>query len=163
MPSLSPWCAQRSPSHQEPICRGKPRSRVVELSGLAPRERLECLVEFVGKLPNSGARSGENPPVEKIGGFGSFQGMSRLTIEIEPEQHRQIKTLATFAGMRIKEFMLSKTITPSSVHSQQSQDTTARLLGSPKNAKRLREAINSKTPKCLIFKTKEDLKRALGI
>jgi hypothetical protein len=96
-------------------------------------------------------------------GFGNFWGMNRLTIEIEPEQHRQIKTLATFAGMTIKEFILSKTLTPSSVQSPQFDDTTARLLGSPKNAKRLREAINSKTPKHLIFETTEDLKRALGI
>jgi hypothetical protein len=89
--------------------------------------------------------------------------MNRLTIEIEPEQHRQIKTLATFAGMTIKEFILSKTLTPSSVRSPSSEDTTARLLGSPKNAERLREAITSKTPGHLIFETTEDLKRALGI
>jgi hypothetical protein len=31
--------------------------------------------------------------VEKIGDFDNFVGMSRLTIEIETEQHRQIKTL----------------------------------------------------------------------
>ena len=66
--------------------------------------------------------------VDKVGGFGIFWGMNRLTIEIEPEQHRQIKTLATFAGMTIKEFILSKTITPSSVRPQQSADTTTRLL-----------------------------------
>jgi hypothetical protein len=89
--------------------------------------------------------------------------MNRLTIEIEPEQHRQIKTLATFAGMTIKEFILCKTLTAPSVQPPQSEDTTARLLGSPKNAKRLREAITSKTPKHLIFETAEDLKRALGI
>jgi Antitoxin ParD len=89
--------------------------------------------------------------------------MNRLTIEIEPEQHRQIKTLATFAGMTIKEFILSKTLTPSRAQPKQPADTTARLLGSPKNAKRLRGAIASKTPKHLIFETTEDLKRALGI
>jgi hypothetical protein len=89
--------------------------------------------------------------------------MGRLTIEIEPEQHRQIKTLATFAGMTIKEFILSRTLTPSSLQPQQPADTTARLLGSPKNAQRLREAIDAETPKHLIFETTEDLKRALGI
>ena len=72
--------------------------------------------------------------------------MNRLTIEIEPEQHRQIKTLA-----------------PSSARALPPEDTTSRLLGSPKNAKRLREAIGAKTPKHLIFETTEDLKRALGI
>lgn len=89
--------------------------------------------------------------------------MTRLTIEIEPDQHRQIKTLATFAGMTIKDFILSKTLVPSQEQSPAATDTTARLLGSPKNAKRLREAIASKTPKRLIFETTEDLKRALGI
>jgi len=105
----------------------------------------------------------EDPRVDKVGDFGDLDIMNRLTIEIEPEQHRQIKTLATFAGMTIKDFILSKTITPSSVQPQQPADTTTRLLDSPKNAKRLREAISSKTKKHLIFETTEDLKRALGI
>jgi len=89
--------------------------------------------------------------------------MTRLTIEIEPEQHRQIKTLATFAGMTIKDFILAKTLTPPGERPRQADDTTSRLLGSPKNAKRLREAIASETPKHLVFETTEDLKRALGI
>ena len=101
--------------------------------------------------------------VDKIRGFVNLSCMNRLTIEIEPEQHRQIKTLATFAGMTMKEFILSRTLTPSSEPVSQNKDTTERLLSSPKNAKRLREAINAKTPKNLIFETTEDLKRALGI
>ena len=106
---------------------------------------------------------GKNPAVDNFGDFDNFGGMNRLTIEIEAEQHRQIKTLATFAGMTIKEFILSKTLTPSSVEPKPSEDTTARLLSSPRNAKRLREAITSQTPEHLIFETTEDLKRALGI
>lgn len=106
---------------------------------------------------------GKNPAVDNFGDFDNFWGMNRLTIEIEAEQHRQIKTLATFAGMTIKEFILSKTLTPSSVEPKPSEDTTARLLSSPRNAKRLREAITSQTPEHLIFETTEDLKRALGI
>ncbi len=94
--------------------------------------------------------------------FDNLCGVSRLTIEIEPEQHRQIKTLATFAGMTIKEFILSKTLTPSESQ-QPSVDTTAQLLGSPKNAQRLRKAISSPAPKSLVFETMDDLKRALGI
>ncbi len=97
-----------------------------------------------------------------MGDFDNFDGMTRLTIEIEAEQHRQIKTLATFAGMTIKDFILSKTLAPSNP-SLPSGDTTSRLLGSPKNAKRLRKAIASKTPEHLVFETTEDLKRALGI
>lgn len=109
------------------------------------------------------AQQGGISPVDKVGDIDNFRGMGRLTIEIEAEQHRQIKTLATFAGMTIKEFILSRTLTPSSLQPQQPADTTARLLGSPKNAKRLREAIGAETPKHLIFETTEDLKRALGI
>jgi hypothetical protein len=89
--------------------------------------------------------------------------MTRLTIEIEPEQHRQIKTLATFAGMTIKEFILSKTLALSSGELKEGEDTTSRLLGTPENAARLRGAIASKTPEHLVFKTTEELKRALGI
>lgn len=102
-------------------------------------------------------------PIDKIGGIDNFWGMNRLTIEIEPEQHRQIKTLATFAGMTMKEFILSKTLAPSAQVSHGSGDTTSQLLGSTKNGKRLREAIASKTPEHLVFETTEDLKRALGI
>ena len=64
--------------------------------------------------------------------------MNRLTIEIAPEQHRQIKTLATFAGMTIKDFILSRTLAP---EAEPAPDTTDRLLGSPVNAARLRDAI----------------------
>lgn len=88
--------------------------------------------------------------------------MNRLTIEIEPEQHRQIKTMASFAGMTIKDFILSKTLNVSSELTTK-VSTTETLLGSPENARRLRDAIGSKTPEHLIFETTEDLKRALGI
>lgn len=101
--------------------------------------------------------------IDQVGDFDNFWGMNRITIEIEPEQHRQIKTLATFAGMTIKDFILSKTLMPSNAELPQAEDTTSRLLGSPKNAKRLREAIASQPPEHLVFKTTEDLKRALGI
>ena len=81
--------------------------------------------------------------------------MSRLSIEIEPDQHRQIKTLATFAGMSIKEFILTKTLSP--------KDTTDRLLADPKNAKRLRDALVEEQKEEFVFETVDDLKDALGI
>jgi uncharacterized protein (DUF1778 family) len=83
--------------------------------------------------------------------------MNRLTIEIDPEQHRQIKTLATFSGMTIKDFILSKTI------GLQNGDATDRLMGSPKNAARLREAIATPESEHRVFESMEDLKDALGI
>jgi Antitoxin ParD len=89
--------------------------------------------------------------------------MSRLTIEIDPNQHRQIKTLATFAGMTLKDFILAKTLSSSAESKVVPSDTTAKLLGSPENAKRLREAITSPTPEHLIFESIEDVQNALGI
>jgi len=86
--------------------------------------------------------------------------MNRLTIEIEPEQHRQIKTLATFSGMTIKEFILSKTLGP---QRGVPGDATDRLMGSVKNAARLREAIATSDSEHRVFESVEDLKDALGI
>ena len=86
--------------------------------------------------------------------------MSRLTIEIEPEQHRQIKTLATFSGMTIKEFILSKTLGP---QRDVPVDATDRLMGSAKHAARLRDAIATSDSEHRVFESVEDLKDALGI
>jgi uncharacterized protein (DUF1778 family) len=83
--------------------------------------------------------------------------MSRLTIEIAPEQHRMIKTLATFSGLSIKEFILQKTL------SKTSPDATSQLLAGKKNAKRLREAVVAPKSQHLKFESMDDLRNALGI
>ena len=85
--------------------------------------------------------------------------MSRLSIEIDPESHRQIKTLATFAGMTIKDYILAKTIPGKEL----SEDATDYLLKSPKNAARLREAIEAPKSDHVAFESVEELKDALGI
>ena len=85
--------------------------------------------------------------------------MSRLSIEIEPEQHRQIKTLATFAGMSIKDYVLQRTLAAQ----VQAQDATERLLASPRNARRLREALKTPQSEHLVFESLQDLEDALGI
>ncbi len=85
--------------------------------------------------------------------------MSRLSIEIDPEQHRQIKTLATFSGMSMKDFILSKVLTPS----KKEMDTTEKLLSHPENKKRLMEAINTPAEDYLTFESIEELKDALQI
>lgn len=84
----------------------------------------------------------------------------RHHIEIEPDQHRQIKTLATFSGMTIKEFILNKTLGP---QRDEAGDSTNRLMGSSKNAERLRQAIATPDSKRRVFESVEDLKDALGI
>jgi len=101
--------------------------------------------------------------VDNIDKVDNFDGVNRLTIEIDPEQHRQIKTLATYAGMTIKDFILAKTLNTPKNKQEDADDTTARLLHSPTNAKRLRKAISSPTPKHLVFASIEDVKHALGI
>lgn len=85
--------------------------------------------------------------------------MSRLSIEIGPEEHRRIKTLATFAGMTIKEYILSKTIP----QRKEIIDETDRLLASAKNAKRLKEALAAPDSEHVVFESVEDLADALGI
>ncbi len=82
--------------------------------------------------------------------------MSRLSIEIDPEQHRQIKTLATFAGLSIKDYILAKTLPTAS-------DATGKLLGSARNAKRLREAVATPPSGHVVFESLKDLEDALGI
>jgi uncharacterized protein (DUF1778 family) len=112
-----------------------------------------------GRWRDSAQEVLENP-IDKDHKVDNFEGMNRLTIEIEPEQHRQIKTLATFSGMTIKEFILSKTLGP---QQNASGDATDRLMGSAKNAARLREAMATPDSEHRVFKSLEDLKNALGI
>lgn len=85
--------------------------------------------------------------------------MSRLTIDIDPDQHRQIKTLATFSGMTIKDFILNKTLS----QKRGITDETEYLMGSESNAKRLRAALATPRKKHLVFKSLKDLENALGI
>jgi len=82
--------------------------------------------------------------------------MRRLSIEIDAEQHRQIKALATFSGLTIKDYVL-KRILPSK---SDKQDTTEYLLSTPANAQRLLDAINAPLSECLVFDTLEDAEKA---
>lgn len=88
--------------------------------------------------------------------------MSRLSIEIDPEQHRQIKTLATFEGMSIKDFILSRTLAKPEPEAA-GMNTTDKLLSHPKNRDRLLEAISAPRNESRVFKSMDELKDALGI
>jgi len=88
--------------------------------------------------------------------------MSRLSIEIEPEQHRQIKTLATFEGLSIKEFILRKTLYVYA-RAKGEVDATKHLLSSAQNADRLRDAIATPPSEHVVFESLEDLEDALGV
>ena len=85
--------------------------------------------------------------------------MSRLTIEIDAEQHRQIKTLATFEGMSMKSYILSKLL-PSR---QPEQDTTDKILSSPANKADLIKALETPSKDYKSFESIEELKDALKI
>jgi len=97
--------------------------------------------------------------VDNLVNLVNLDHMSRLTIEIEPEQHRQIKTMATFAGMTIKDFILAKTLGDEA----KEPDATDHLLSSPVNAKRLLEAIATPRANYRSFESMEELRNALGI
>ncbi len=88
-----------------------------------------------------------------------WSAMSRLSIEIDPEQHRQIKRLATFAGLSIKEYILQKTLPAKA----KAMDTTDLLLSTPANAKRLMDGLDTPPSEYIVFETMKDLEDALGI
>jgi len=62
--------------------------------------------------------------------------------------------------MTIKEFILCKTI---GSQKGKPKDFTNRLMGSTRNAARLREAIAAPDSEHCVFETVEDIKDALGI
>ena len=76
---------------------------------------------------------------------------------MEPEQRQQIKTLATFAGMSIKDYVLMKTLPAREV------SATELLLKHPENAAPLREAISTPVAEHVTFETLEDLEDAIGV
>ncbi len=97
--------------------------------------------------------------IDKVVNLCSLVSMSRLTIEIDPEQHRQIKTLATFAGLTIKDFILSKTLPGKS----RPADETVRGSSSTTAASRLKEAIATPESEHLVFTSLKELEDALGV
>ncbi len=86
----------------------------------------------------------------------------RLTLDLDTEEHRQIKTLAAFHGQTIKAFILSKlglrSTTPAS-----GTDETNYLFSTSANAEHLEKVLNGKPENHLKFDSIEDVKRALGI
>lgn len=85
--------------------------------------------------------------------------MSRLTIEIDSNEHRMIKTLATFSGMTMKEYILSKVLPPA----REAGVAEMKVPEIEKNVERLREAIAQPRESHRVFKDVEDLRNALGI
>jgi uncharacterized protein (DUF1778 family) len=107
--------------------------------------------------------------IAKMCGLCKMYGMERLVLEITPQQRRQIKTLAAFNGMTMKDYILGKTLpaskTPRSVkrHAQATEDDTKHLLSSPRMAARLTKAMKGTSAKRVSFDNLKEVKHALGI
>lgn len=85
----------------------------------------------------------------------------RLTLDLDTEEHRQIKTLAAFHGQTIKAFILSRLGLASTA--PPGTDETAYLFSTSANAEHLEKALHGKPENRLKFDSIEDVKRALGI
>ena len=95
--------------------------------------------------------------------------VSRLSIEVDSQQHREIKVLAATEGLTIKELILSRTIGSAKPEKQTlvpvhvAEDETEFLFSSTVNYKRLRGAATSPDWQNVRFKTLEELANELGI
>ncbi len=90
----------------------------------------------------------------------------RVTLDITSEAHRQLKTLAAFSGMTMKDFILnralgSEAVIKSARGKPDGMDETEYLLSSPANAARLEAAVHSE--KRVSFATEEELRSAIGL
>ena len=87
--------------------------------------------------------------------------MSRLSIELSSVEHRQIKALAAYNGLSLKDFILTSILGNNKKPKQKDMDETQYLLSSPANAKWLKAALETKDT--ISFKNIDDLKNALGV
>jgi hypothetical protein len=90
----------------------------------------------------------------------------RVTLDISSEAHRQLKTLAAFKGMTMKDFILSRALGAEAAEKKagsktEGMDETDYLLSNPVNAARLEAALNS--PERISFSNEEELRRAIGL
>lgn len=80
------------------------------------------------------------------------------------QEHRQLKTLASFHGITMKDFLLSKVLPVNGSLSRSEKRTeTAYLLQSAANRKRLIQAVSRSRNKNKSFRSLRELKHALGI
>lgn len=96
----------------------------------------------------------------------NFEHVSRLSIEIESEQHRRIKMLAASEGVSIKDLILGRTIGISVAEQTKhgiAVDETKYLFSSAVNFKRLRGAVTAPENENIVFESMGELRNALGI
>lgn len=90
----------------------------------------------------------------------------RLTLDISSEAHRQLKTLAAYSGMTMKDFIVNRALGIEPTGKQLPgkpvrMDETDYLLSSPANAARLEAALKSE--KLVSFNSEEELRSAIGL
>ena len=85
----------------------------------------------------------------------------RVTLDIPAEEHRQIKTLAAFNGMTMKDFIVSRAL--GKKEAVPLVDETEYLLASPANAARLEATLKSDPADRMVFTSVEELRHALGV
>jgi hypothetical protein len=93
--------------------------------------------------------------------------IKRLTLDMTADEHRQIKTLASFYGVTMKDFLLSKAIDGAGVKRPIKvagvTDETVYLLRSARNKKRLLKSLKVSSGGRKKFGSINELKNALGI
>ncbi|MBX7209748.1 MAG: hypothetical protein K1X78_15630 [Verrucomicrobiaceae bacterium] len=82
--------------------------------------------------------------------------METLVLELTEAQDRRLKSLASSAGVSVRDLVISKLLGAE-------QDETAYLLSSKAMEKRLLEAMNEPADRHLTFNTTEDAAHALGV
>ncbi|MEM6963578.1 MAG: antitoxin [Bacteroidota bacterium] len=80
--------------------------------------------------------------------------MSRLSIEVSPEQHQQIKALAALQGKSIKDYILDKLFPTEKEEEQAAMKELQALL-----KKRIAEAENSEPVNISLTQIAEDILR----
>ena len=89
--------------------------------------------------------------------------MAQLTLELSPEQQRELENRAAFQGMNLRDFILSKALAETGSAPVLEEDATARILANPVMSRRLTEAMDRKPEDRRTFDSTGDVKRALGL
>ncbi len=88
----------------------------------------------------------------------------KLTLDLDAEAHRKIKTMADDQGQTIEAYILSRIgLEESDVAVEPEPDETEYLFSTAANAAHLEKALSGKPENRLKSDSIEDVKRALGV